>query len=125
MSILNEHLSNKLLDYLQRKYPLTLSTDVNKALEKELHTTNNFDHLSNDFLYTNGIIFTYRNSGNYNDMIMRVINKSLEIVDGMSKFTSEGESLTNFEDFEMYMSSLFEKVYKEEWVSNNKSLIRA
>jgi hypothetical protein len=77
MSILNEHLSSKLLDYLQRKYPLTLSTDVNKALEKELHSTNNFDLLSNDFLYTNGIIFTYRKSGNYNDMIMRVINKSL------------------------------------------------
>lgn len=54
---------------------------------------------------------------------MKVINKSLEIVDGLS--TSDIDFLTNFQDFEMYMSSLFEKVYKEEWVNVKKSLLKA
>lgn len=60
MSIINKHLSDNVLEYLQKKYPLTLSNDVNKALDKELETTNNLDQLANDFLYTNGIIFKYR-----------------------------------------------------------------
>lgn len=77
MALINDQFSDKILDYLQQKYPLTLSTDVNKAVEKELHQNNNFDMLSNDFLYCNGIIFSYRESGNYNDTIMQVINKTL------------------------------------------------
>lgn len=60
MNIIDKHLSENLLDYLQQKYPLTVSSDVNKALDKELETTNNLDQLANDFLYTNGIIFKYR-----------------------------------------------------------------
>jgi hypothetical protein len=60
MNIINRHLSDNVLDYLQKKYPLTMASDVNKALDKELETTNNLDQLANDFLYTNGIIFKYR-----------------------------------------------------------------
>jgi hypothetical protein len=32
--MINHHLSSNVFEYLQKKYPLTLSTDVNKALEK-------------------------------------------------------------------------------------------
>jgi len=30
--MINRHLSSKVLEYLQKKYPLTMVTDVNKAL---------------------------------------------------------------------------------------------
>ena len=30
--MINNHLSSKVLEYLQKKYPLTLGIDVNKAL---------------------------------------------------------------------------------------------
>jgi hypothetical protein len=45
---------------MEKKYPLTAGTGVNKALEKELQKTNNLDDLTNDFLYSNKIIFKYR-----------------------------------------------------------------
>ena len=62
---------------------------MSKALEKELHQINNLDILANDFLYNNGIIFTYREDGNYNDMIMRVLNKIIEVVDSVSKYSQQ------------------------------------
>ena len=101
--MINRHLSSRVFEYLQKKYPLTLGTDVNKALQKELQQTNNFQQLSNDFLYSNGFIFKYREDGNYNDMIMKVINKTLEIVDGPSlkqtKNEFDDQIPTNYQDF--------------------------
>jgi len=32
LEMINRHLSSKVFEYLQRKYPLTMGTDVNKAL---------------------------------------------------------------------------------------------
>ena len=91
------------MEYLQKKYPLTLTTDVNKNLEKELQQTNNFEQLANDFLYSNKLIFKYRENGNYNDMIMKVINKTLEIVDGDSQYyyktDPDDEVPSSYEDF--------------------------
>jgi hypothetical protein len=75
---LNSHIGTKVLEYLQKKYPLTQSNDVNKALEKEVQETNHLDILTNDFLYSTGIMFKYSPDGNYNDTIMRVINKAIE-----------------------------------------------
>lgn len=77
MEIINKHLSGSALEYLQMKYPLTLANDVNKALDREVQPMDNFDNFTNDFLYFNEIIFKYRESGNYNDMIMKVINKAM------------------------------------------------
>ena len=37
------------------------------------------DLIENDFLYSNGIIFKYRENGNYNDIVMKVLNKAMEI----------------------------------------------
>jgi hypothetical protein len=52
MEIINRHLCENILYYLQKKYPLTQSSDVNKALEKELEPTNNLDLMENDFLFS-------------------------------------------------------------------------
>jgi hypothetical protein len=70
---------------MEKKYPLTEETDVNKALQKVVEEINNLDLLSNDFFYNSGIMFTYQKSGNYNETIMKVINKVLEQVDSLSE----------------------------------------
>ena len=85
-TLINQHISEKILSYLEKKYPLTLNSDINKALEKELHEANNLDLLENDILYQHKIVFKYREDGNYNDMIMVVINKVMEIIDSKSPF---------------------------------------
>jgi len=43
--------------------------------------------MANDFLYTFGIMFEYRANGNYNDMIMKVLNKAMEQLDATSNFS--------------------------------------
>ena len=53
-------MKKNVLKYMQKKYPMTSSADVNKAIEKELLKTNNLDDISNDFLYIHRIIFKYR-----------------------------------------------------------------
>jgi len=75
--MIDRHLSGNILPYLQKKYPLTTTFDVNKALEKQLEQTNNMDLLENDFLVSHEIMFKYRSNGNYNDMIMKVLNKAM------------------------------------------------
>jgi len=37
--------------------------------------------MENDFLFLTGIMFEYRKNRNYNDTIMKVINKALELMD--------------------------------------------
>ena len=52
-------------------------------------------------------MFTYRENGNYNDLIMRVLNKAMEQIDATSSFVqfineskdSRGSSITNYQDF--------------------------
>jgi hypothetical protein len=78
-------MQKKILPYMEKKYPLTEGTDVNKALKKVVEEINHLDILSNDFFYNPGIMFTYKKSGNYNETIMKVINKVLEQVDSFSE----------------------------------------
>jgi hypothetical protein len=49
-------------------------------------------------------------------MIMKVINKAMEICDETAPFAVVNNAVSNYQDFEAYFSDLFEKVYNEEWV---------
>lgn len=60
MENIDKHIGEGILEYLQKKYPLTQSQDVNKALEKQVQQTDHLDLLSNDFLYNSNIMFEYR-----------------------------------------------------------------
>lgn len=96
-----------------KKYPLTGETDVNKALENVVEEINSFDELENDFIYITKVKFAYRKSGNYNDLIMTALNKVLRATDESSgKLTEAGirDELSNYKDFELAMSTIFQKV---------------
>ena len=69
-------------------------------------------------------MFEYRESGNYNDQIMRVVNHALEVIARQTEEAQEeslnmsiGGSLpdpmTNHHDFEHYMTQLFDMVYED------------
>lgn len=66
-------------------------------------------------------MFKYSPDGNYNDMIMRVINKAIEDAQSASPDSKENKEKSNYSDFEGYMSRLFESVYNQEWMINTKS----
>ena len=69
------------MPYLAKKYPLNESVDVNKTLNKMVKGINNIDELTNDFIYNSNVAWEYRENGNYNDLIMRLINEVIELAD--------------------------------------------
>ena len=93
-----------------------------------MQETNHLDLLTNDFLHFAGIMFKYSPDGNYNDTIMRVINKAIEIAEQaslMNDYLSDNKGRkqeeTNYSDFQNFMENLFESVYDEEWMSGSKA----
>ncbi len=52
---------------------------------------------------------------------MQVINQIIKITEENASLDKEVDIKTNFEDFEEFMSELFEKVYDQEWMINGKS----
>ena len=53
-------------------------------------------------------------------MIMKVLNKAMEVVD----LQNMDDMLTTYQDFQKYMSGLFEKVYDQEWMHNFKTVAK-
>ena len=111
------------MPYLALKYPLNNSQNANRSLSKIIKEINNMEILSNDFFFNSDIVLKYRENGNYNDIIMRVINDIVSLADRPSPVYSESsdgeddfEELTNFKDFDNYITKLFEKVYDPIWM---------
>jgi hypothetical protein len=63
---------------------MALASKISKNLENEVKETDHFEELSNDFISRFGLVFEYRSSGNYNDLIMKLINKLMEVVNEAS-----------------------------------------
>jgi hypothetical protein len=101
------------------KYPTTLSQDVNRNLNAVVREIDNTDQLMNDYLYNSEIVFKFRDSGEYNDLIMRSINEVLR------KIEKRVRSKSIYEKFEEKMGKVFESVFDEDWMkeSDEKSEI--
>lgn len=74
MELINEHIEEKIVPYMQKKYPLTESIEINKTVDSKIKKIDQRYAIENDFLKKSGIVFTFRESGNYNDLIMRFLN---------------------------------------------------
>lgn len=57
-----------------KKYPTTENIGINKPLNSIIKEIDNYHNLENDFFYSTSIVFELRDSSNYNDLIMRVLN---------------------------------------------------
>ena len=66
---------------MQRKYPLTESHDVNKAIDQCVRPIDNRQALTSDMLQKSNILFTWRKNGDYSDLIMRFLNWVMTEVD--------------------------------------------
>ncbi len=53
---------------------------------------------------------------------MQVINRTIKIADINTTDDKESDNRTNFEDFEDFMSEMFEKVYDYQWMVRGKNL---
>lgn len=100
------------------KYPLTESTQVNKKLYEVVHEVDHIETVDNNYFTTSPIVFELRESGNYNDLIMRVINDQISKVD-------QTQEANNYQVFERYISDLFELVEDEEWMATDGRLREA
>jgi hypothetical protein len=98
------------------KYPLTDSTEVNKKLEEVVHEVDNLESLSNNYFANTDIVFEYREDGNYNDLIMRMINDLMKNIDQEKENGS-----TNYLEFDDFMRNIFEKVEDSDWMRGHQN----
>jgi hypothetical protein len=76
-SIINKK-SISILEYLCRQYPQTKLEAPNLALRSVLPQIENEGRVKFDLVYQSGINFTLRESKDYTDLIMRMINFMIE-----------------------------------------------
>jgi hypothetical protein len=113
MSIIDKLLKKKVLPYLKGKYPLTAESEVNKSLESAVKTIDNSQMVQNDYVYSSAVAFEFRQSGRYEDLIMRFINEMMTRCD-VEVPSKENDSLTNYKDFYNVMDETFRKSF-DEW----------
>lgn len=105
MEAIDGHVKTGVLGYLALKYPLTASAEVNRKLQEAVREVDNIESLENNYFASSDVVFEYRQEGNYNDLIMLVLNDLMARVDEKAS----GET-TNFQEFERFMADIFEKV---------------
>ena len=112
-------MKTKIMPYLALKYPLSDSVNTNRTLNRKVKEINNMEVLSNDFFFNSDIVFEYRENGNYNDLIMRVLNEIISLADSPSLLYSNNEGVSNFNEFDEYITQLFDKAYDPVWMSQH------
>lgn len=75
--------------------------------------------LTYDFFFNSNITLEYRENGNYNDIIMQVLNEIISLAD-----SPHSPDTTVFKDFDNFITGLFDQVYDPVWMTqrtNTKS----
>ena len=104
---IDNFIKEKILPFFKTKYPISKDELVShrfRDLEKQVNI-NNKSYC--DYIERSQIEFMYRQSGNYNDLIMRTINYILKIVDNPSEYIMSGRSNSNYDDFQNEMREIF------------------
>lgn len=60
MKIIDDHIEDKIVSYMKRKYPMTESNDVSKAIDESVNPIDNREALENDLLQKSDVVFSYR-----------------------------------------------------------------
>lgn len=63
-----------MLEYMLNKYPMTLSMDINRNVNSSVREVDNTEQPCFDYLNGCSVAFRFRESGEYSDLIMRVVN---------------------------------------------------
>ena len=114
IKLIDVHISKSVIPYMKKKYPMTETSDVNKTLDDHVSPIDNRESLDNDLLLKcDEVNFSFRESGNYNDLIMRFLNWVMESMDEKE----DNSRFTPYEEFDKYMSTLFEMVHDEAWMN--------
>ncbi len=74
MKFIDKTMDESVFPYLKAKYPLTVENDINKALSNVIEEIDNSEILANDYFFDSDIHFEYRESGRYDDLIMKFLN---------------------------------------------------
>lgn len=99
---------------------MTLDHEINKNVNSAIKEIDKSGELVNDYLYNSSINFVLRETGEYNDLIMRSVNEVL------TKIECRVRNRTIYEKFEHKMEQLFQAVSDEDWMKEkdeNKSEI--
>lgn len=73
--------------------------------------------LAHNYFATSQLVFEWRESGNYSDLVMKMLNDIFEKIDQRSPY----EKMTNYADFKKCMTAIFDSVDEEEEVESVQS----
>jgi hypothetical protein len=83
------------------KYPMTLNKQPPPTLAAAVRQIDDSDNPQHNYLHGSQVVFRLRESGEYNDLIMRTMN------DTIAKIDSRTDGRTMYERFEEKMRRLF------------------
>lgn len=78
---MDKHIAKEVLGYLAAKYPKTDSVTVNKKLEKAIRGVDLIDEMEFNYFTRSKVVFELKKSKNYNDLIMKVVNELINMLD--------------------------------------------
>lgn len=120
IKMIDNHIEDGVAPYLLTKFPMTETMVVNKALESEIKEIDNIEALENDLFYysDDSFGFEYRESGNYNDLIMKLVNQLMKRIDDKENKPVVGNNKipTFYEQFYEFIQHCFEKLESREWM---------
>lgn len=98
LAVIDAFVAGSILPYLSQKYPVSETTDASKQfneLVREFAVSGGA--ASSNYIEGSGVAWELRESGIYNDLIMRTMNEVLDTVDRSSKY--EFDNRSNYRDF--------------------------
>lgn len=92
---------------MEKKYPVIKSGQTNEKFKEAIKEVGR-SAITSNYLKASDIVWQFRESAIYSDLIMIIINQIVKRVDCPSKYDLPGRS--NYEDFEQTMTSIFQMV---------------
>jgi hypothetical protein len=112
--IFNQHLQSDTVSYMWHKYPMTVSQEVNRNLNRVVKEVDHRNLPENSYLNNVNFAFKYRETGEYNDFIMKTINEVLR------RTNVRIQSNSIYERFELRISELFELVMDSDYMAEKE-----
>lgn len=92
---------------MEKKYPVIKSGQTNEKFKEAIKEVGR-SAITRNYLKASDIVWQFRESAIYSDLIMIIINQIVKKVDCQSRYDLPGRS--NYEDFEQTMTSIFQMV---------------
>lgn len=124
IELMNRCMQDELVSYNIMRYPKSEEKEVNLTFSNKITEIDNLNSNNHDLIHRSGIIFQYKESGNYNVEIAKFLNYILELPNKQEEKNEEEEDLSLADCFTRDIENLFQKIESKEEVRKMKEFDR-